>query len=332
MLTCAFLFCFIVPFLSIVEGTDLPINSDGTWYKGGDIAGLYQCSDPSTDAGEETCLSVNLGAASDQSKYIKLTYETPFYVSSDGTKTEFSIYNNEIGVDAESSVSTDGGSYHYFFIKATLGDSGEKAAHLGVSQAIVESAFTKSSVSMSSYDGSVSGDVCLGAVNSAGECTTSRSFVDGEYKYTFILYQLEDCSNCYFVLRNKVDLSNGYDMCSFNQGTLLSGITNSTSEFNVSTIELTDSALGSIRYSFPTDVNFNNENVDANGVTITATKIDDTSFYLDFKVKAPGKDKWVAYDPALKPLGTGSGSLRSWGGLSSLLSLALSALVLLRAF
>ena len=36
----------------------LPVNAEGTWFRSGPMQAKYVCSDPSTDAGLEECLSV----------------------------------------------------------------------------------------------------------------------------------------------------------------------------------------------------------------------------------------------------------------------------------
>ena len=321
---------------NILQFDSLPVNAVGSWFGTGSLQARYSCSDPSTPAGLEECLTVLL-APKGLTDYLKLVYEAPSLTSADGHKLELVRVDNSTvkvkvgeGVPMMSPVdeSIDGvaGAQWDGFLIATdfavPSSSSISAIQMMLSQLIVNNGFSARSLPMFSYtnDGAIDDDGCLGPVNNnpgfnaatiEEKCPGVKNLDTGMYKYTFFAYQDPriDCENCTLTFRNRFDVGI-FSTVILNSAKTLDTI--GTDQVSTIRFEAPDASSASnvsmyIELDLPSLVTLgrkDSQKSDPTGATITATKISDTSFYLDFAMAAPGPDQFAFYDPTV----TGQGS------------------------
>ncbi|CAE6926720.1 unnamed protein product [Symbiodinium sp. CCMP2592] len=342
---------------NILTYDTLPVNSAGTWF--GPMQAKYACSDPSTDAGLEECLSVLLAPNGYTTDYLKLVYEAPAITWNDENRTKFDLVRvngSTVKVKVGESVPMMGGmdetvdgvagsEYNGFLVATDFAYPWEPARsslQMMLAQLIISNGFSARSMPLFTYtnDGAIDDDGCLGMVNNtpgfdattlAEKCPDVKNLTSGMYKYTFIAYQEShlDCPNCTLTFRNRVEVGI-FSTITINSDKTLDTIGSTA----VSKIRFEDSSNSSmyLEIELPTVVTTgrkDSQKSDANGATVTVTKISDTSFYLDFAMAAPGPDNIAFYDPAVTGQGpppsdtsVGSGFASSpclWVLLSSLL-------------
>jgi len=176
-----------------------------------------------------------------------------------------------------------------------------------VSHMMTSTGFRTRAIPLFSYSGGLEDDVCLGSVDTTGlnnptleqKCPQIRNLRDGEFKYTFMSYQQMDCDNCVIVLKNKVKAHSIYGSILFNTNKTLDTIGND----RISTIRFqqNSASLDRIDVEFPSTTvsGLPTKQVsDSKGANVTVTKIDDSTFYVNFMMAAPGNGQWISYDPS----------------------------------
>jgi len=344
---------------NILTYDTLPVNAAGTWFGSGPMQAKYACSDPSTDAGLEECLSVLLAPNGYTTDYLKLVYEAPAITFNDENRTKFDLVRvngSTVKVKVGQSIPMMGGmddavdgvagsEYNGFLVATDFAYPWEptrSSLQMMLAQLIISNGFSARSMPLFTYtnDGAIDDDGCLGMVNNtpgfdatnlAEKCPDVKNLTSGMYKYTFIAYQEShlDCPNCTLTFRNRVEVGI-FSTITINSDKTLDTIGSTA----VSKIRFEDSSNSSmyLEIELPTVVTTgrkDSQKSDANGATVTVTKISDTSFYLDFAMAAPGPDNIAFYDPAVTGQGppppdtsVGSGFASSpclWVLLSSLL-------------
>ncbi|CAE7949503.1 unnamed protein product [Symbiodinium sp. KB8] len=323
---------------NILTYDTLPVNSAGTWFGSGPMQAKYVCSDPSTDAGLEECLSVLLAPNGYTGDYLKLVYEPPA-LTYNGTKFDLVRVNGStVKVQVGQSVPMMGGmssgsEYHGFLVATDFAmpfEPTRSSLQMMLAQLIVSDGFTARSMPLFTYtnDGAIDDDGCLGMVNNtpgfnadtlAEKCPDVKNLTSGMYKYTFIAYQDPsfDWPNSTLTFRNRVEVG-VFSTITINSDKTLDTIGSTA----VSKIRFEDSSNSSmyLEIELPTVVTTgrkDSQKSDANGATVTVTKISDTSFYLDFEMAAPGPDNIAFYDPAVTGQGPPSADTSIGSGFAA---------------
>lgn len=331
----AFLACLALVDANILEFNTLPVNAEGMWFGSGPMQAKYACSDPSTDAGLEECLSVLLAPNGYYTDYLKLVYEAPA-ITDNGTKYDLvRVDGSTVKVKVGESIPQLGGvdelvdgvpgvEYNGFLVATDFARPWEPtrgSIQMMLAQLIVSNGFSARSMPLFTYtnDGAIDDDGCLGLVNNtpgfdaetlAEKCPDVKNLTSGMYKYTFIAYQEShlDCAGCTLTFRNRVEVG-VFSNIIINDQTL---DTIGTTPVSKIYFESADNSSMYLELQLPTVVTSgrkDSQTSDANGATVTVTKISDTSFYLDFAMLAPGPDNIAFYDPAV----TGQGpATESW--------------------
>jgi len=319
---------------NILEFDTLPSNSEGAWFGTGPLQAKYECSDPSTSAGKEKCLTVLLAPQGLTTEYLTLVYEAPSLTTADGTKTTLvpvddSTVKVKVGekipsmspVD-ESIDGVEGAEWDGILIAtdfAMPSATSKSAIEMMLSQLIVSNGFSARMIPMFNYanDGVVDDDGCLGPVNNTPgfnadtaeeKCPGVKDLTSGMYKYTFFAYQASDldCYGCVLTFRNRIDVG-VFTMITINKDQSLDTI-GTTPVTNIhfgapdgTVVEnVSNETLMYMDIDLPSLVTIGRKDSQVsypNGATVTVTKISDTSFYLDFAVMAPGPNQMAFYDP-----------------------------------
>lgn len=264
-------------------------DTDG-WCNFGDLDAHYSCPTPGPQ-----CLESKISKTGMHNEYVKLTYVAPALI--DGTKDPIEFIVDPSGIIDGQFADAD----EAFFTLATgLGveNMAEPAGYLLVMQGVSFNAFESSNISTPEIPGIGAMEICWGATTSAGKCE-SKAFAQHQYKFSFAAYQVAPCDtpdDCHFFLRTQVDTTNmPADAPIFFNGDaamtvdkVATGVANAVSSFNI----------GDQFFQFPTGVNVNNDNFLQAGCTVhLEEKPANGIMKLAFRVKAPGVNKFVMYDP-----------------------------------
>eukprot|EP00438_Fugacium_kawagutii_P021613 Skav212197 [mRNA] locus=scaffold754:611529:612656:- [translate_table: standard] len=349
---------------NILEFDTLPVNAEGTWFGTGSLHAKYACSDPSTTAGLEECLTVLLAPKGLTSDYLTLVYEAPALTTANGTKTTLvpvdgSTVKVKVGENipqmspVDESLDGEGSEWNGILIATDFAwpwDTSKSAIEMMLSQLIISNGFSARMMPMFNYanDGVVDDDGCLGPVNNTPgfnadtpeeKCPGTKDLTSGMYKYTFFAYQAPelDCENCTLTFRNRIDVGI-FTMITINKDQSLDtiGTTPVTSiHFGApdgTVVNASNETLMYMDIDLPTLVTIGRKDSQVsypNGATVTVTKISDTSFYLDFAMMAPGPNQMAFYDPDV----TGQGPEESSDvGLANFGMLSFGLLFLLSGF
>jgi len=260
---------------------------------GPNMAAHYKCDTP-TD-----CLTSKVGLQSDHSKFVEIMYSLPALKDGAGADlvefevSDFSGFVQDQNADAEKA---------YFAIATPLMINGgvTPVGYLAVLQGIAFTNFTLSSIPTPAVPGVGVLYPCLAGMNQDGSCV-SKNFEEGQFKWSFAAYQVEDCANpseCVFYMRTKLDTS------ALGDDAYVSIVASDSKTYSLTNPPATDVSIskiviGDFGFTFPTGVNTNNDIYDEDGTKIYVEAIDGKTINLQFAVKAPGAGKFVSYDPTV---------------------------------
>jgi len=259
---------------------------------GPNMAAHYKCDSPAN------CLTSKVGLQSDYSKFVDIQYSLPAFQDGTGADliefemSDLSGFVQSQNADAEKA---------YFAVATPLMLKGldTPVAYLAVLQGIAFTNFTLSSIATPEVPGVGVLNPCLAGMNTDGTCV-SKNFEEGQFKWSFAAYQVEDCvqeKECTFYMRTKLDTSAVGD--AYVSIVASDSMTYSLTNPPAADVSISKIVIGDFGFTFPTGVNTNNEIYDEDGTKIFVESIVGKTINLQFAVKAPGAGKFVSYDPTV---------------------------------